>query len=54
MTMNDSIKYIVDKAMSNGYSGREIEMLAFDLKELLYNLEEHDEQSLEQLYEELF
>lgn len=54
MTMNDSIKYIVDKAMSNGYSEREIQMLAYDLKELLYDLEEHDTESLDKLYEELF
>lgn len=54
MTLTDSIKYIVDKALTAGYSEHQIEMLAFDLKEILYGLEETDRDTLDELYEELF
>jgi hypothetical protein len=54
MTINDSIKYLVDKALTIGYSEREIEMLTYDLKEILYGLPDTDQDTLDELFEEMF
>ncbi len=54
MTIDQAVKRAAEQAAQFGYSFTQFKAFEQDLREMLYNLEECDEASVDKLVEELF
>ena len=54
MTTQESLKYLIDKALKYGYTERQIKCFEWELKERLNSMEETDEEDILKLFDEIF
>jgi hypothetical protein len=54
MKVDDAIKYIVEKALAQGYDEAQLRTVIPDLREMLYQLPTTDQDDVDLLCEELF
>ena len=54
MTTQESMKYLIDKALKYGYTERQIAAFAFEVQEKIAEMPITDQEELDQLFEELF
>ena len=54
MTTQESLKYLIDKALKYGYTERQIAAFAYEVQEKIAEMPITDQEELDQLFEGLF
>lgn len=54
MTTQKALSFLINKALELGYDENQINPFIFEIKEKIEQLEDWDEESLEELFNEIF
>lgn len=54
MTTQESLKYLIDKALKYGYTERQIAAFAYEVQEKIAEIPVTDKEELDELFDQIF
>lgn len=54
MKLEDAVLYVANKAVTNGYTEKQISLFIWEVADMIHNLADCTVEELDRIYEELF
>lgn len=54
MKLDDAVLYVSNKALTNGYTEKQISLFIWEVADMIHNLADCSVEELDRVYEELF